>query len=82
MAEPYVEAEDVAKFFAVTVTTVRAWTRKGWITPNAYLYLGNMYRYNIPKVVEDLHAAQARDWAVQEEEANDPQMSLFDKTSS
>lgn len=56
--EPFVAIEDVAKFFSVSISTIRSWIRRGYIPPTAYLYIGNTYRFRITDVVAALTATQ------------------------
>lgn len=51
---PYVPIEDVAKHFMVSVSTVRAWVRKGQIPKETYIKVGTTYRFNIPLIVAAL----------------------------
>lgn len=51
--EPYVAIEDVAKHFAVSVSTVRSWIRKNTIP---HLKLGGVYRFRLSSVEEALGA--------------------------
>tara|TARA_R110002096_G_scaffold8625_4_gene35476 strand:+ start:7028 stop:7282 length:255 start_codon:yes stop_codon:yes gene_type:complete len=50
MAEPFVPIEDVAKHFAVSISTIRAWLRQGHIPKDTYVKLGNTYRFKLPAV--------------------------------
>lgn len=54
MSEPFVPIEDLAKQFTVSVSTVRAWVRQGYIPKDTYLKIGNTYRFNVSKVVDAL----------------------------
>lgn len=45
--EPFVPIEDVAKHFAVSVSTVRAWIRQNLIPS---LKIGGVYRFKISEV--------------------------------
>jgi excisionase family DNA binding protein len=56
MAEPFVPIEGVAKHFAVSISTIRAWLRQGHIPKHTYVKIGNTYRFNLPAVVEALTA--------------------------
>lgn len=52
--EPLIPIEDVAKHFTVSVSTIRAWLRQGYIPRETYMKLGNTYRFQLSKVVEAL----------------------------
>ena len=54
MSEPFVPIEDLAKQFTVSVSTVRAWVRQGYIPKDTYLKIGNTYRFNKSAVVKAL----------------------------
>lgn len=51
---PLVPIEDVAKHFAVSVSTIRAWLRQGLIPQDSYVKVGSTYRFSIPKMLEGL----------------------------
>ena len=51
--EQYVPIDDLAKHFAVSVSTVRAWIRNNTIP---HLKVGGVYRFKISKVEEALKA--------------------------
>ena len=78
--EPYVEIDEVAKFFSVSISTFRSWIRKGYVPPSAYLKFGNIYRFRISDVVNALSAYQDEEpttEVVQEvEEEESPQLSF------
>ena len=54
MSEPFVPIEDLAKQFTVSVSTVRAWVRQGYIPKDTYLKIGNTYRFDVPAVIKAL----------------------------
>ena len=54
MTEPFVPIEALAKHFTVSVSTVRAWLRQGYIPKDTYVKVGNTYRFNVSKVVAAL----------------------------
>lgn len=54
MNEPFVPIEELAKHFTVSVSTVRAWVRQGYIPKDTYLKIGNTYRFNVSKTVAAL----------------------------
>lgn len=62
--EPLIPIEDVAKHFTVSVSTIRAWLRQGYIPRDAYMKLGNTYRFQLSKVVEALTKTEKSDAAV------------------
>jgi excisionase family DNA binding protein len=43
---PFVTIENLAQYFHVSVSTIRAWVRQGHIPENTYIGLGNTYRFN------------------------------------
>lgn len=47
MASPYVAIEDLAKYFAVSVSTIRAWVRQEIIPKDTYIKIGATYRFNV-----------------------------------
>ena len=54
MTEPFVPIEGVAKHFAVSISTIRAWIRQGHIPRNTYVKIGNTYRFKQSAVDEAL----------------------------
>jgi|TARA_R110000803_G_scaffold178925_1_gene241360 excisionase family DNA binding protein len=54
MAEPFVQIEELAKHFAVSISTIRAWVRQGHIPKTTYIKIGNTYRFNKTSVTEAL----------------------------
>jgi excisionase family DNA binding protein len=59
MTDTLVPIEELAKKMTVSVSTVRAWLRKGYIPKNTYLKIGNTYRFNVPAVIAALTASTA-----------------------
>jgi len=51
---PFATIEEVAKYFVVSVATVRTWLRTGTIPKHTYLKVGNTYRFNLPDVAAAL----------------------------
>ena len=49
----YVPIEDVAKYFSVSISTIRAWVRQNQIPKDTYIKIGNTYRF----CVADMAAA-------------------------
>jgi|TARA_B100000780_G_scaffold174113_1_gene121916 excisionase family DNA binding protein len=54
MAEPFIQIEELAKHFAVSISTIRAWVRQGHIPKTTYIKIGNTYRFNKTSVTEAL----------------------------
>ena len=77
MNEPFVPIEELAKHFAVSVSTVRAWIRQGHIPKHAYLKIGNTYRFSISKVVAAL-AHTPKEEPAELVEQVDPNQLAFD----
>jgi excisionase family DNA binding protein len=50
MNDQYISITDVAKYYSVSVSTVRTWIRSGVLTPNDFLKLSNTYRFRIADV--------------------------------
>ena len=61
MTEPFVPIEALAKQFTVSVSTVRAWLRQGYIPKDTYVKVGNTYRFNVSQVVAALSSAPKDD---------------------
>ena len=47
METRYVPIEGVAKYFSISISTVRSWMRKGEIPANTYIKVGSTYRFNL-----------------------------------
>lgn len=50
MEEAYVTIEDLARYFKVSVSTIRVWLRQKYIPEHSYLRVGNTYRFKISEV--------------------------------
>ena len=59
MNAQYVSIEDVAKYYSVSVSTVRTWIRTNKLTPTDFLKLGNTYRFKIADVEAALRRVSA-----------------------
>ena len=69
MAEPFVQIEELAKHFAVSISTIRAWVRQGHIPKTTYIKIGNTYRFNKTAATEELvKSAQDVDESLVEEQ--------------
>lgn len=55
--EPYVSLEDVAKYFAVSASTVRIWTRKNKVP---HIRAGGVFRYKLSEVEKSLREADKK----------------------
>ena len=51
---PYVPLAVVAKHFHVNTATVRGWVKQGLIPKDAYIHIGSLYRFSLPRVLEAL----------------------------
>jgi excisionase family DNA binding protein len=51
---PFATVDDVAKYFAVSIATVRTWLRTGTIPKHTYLKVGNTYRFKLSDVAAAL----------------------------
>ena len=54
MDAKYVPIENVAEYFSVSISTIRAWIRQDRIPQNTYIKVGNTYRFCIPEISEAL----------------------------
>ena len=77
LPEKFVLIEDMAKYFLVSVSTVRGWLRQGHIPKSTYIKIGNTYRFNLPAVVAALTAkdddeVEAKDTAIVVPEEKEP----------
>lgn len=59
MNDQYVSIDEVAKYYSVSVSTVRSWIRTGKLTANDFLKLGNTYRFKIADVDAALRRVSA-----------------------
>lgn len=50
MNDQYVSIDEVAKYYSVSVSTVRSWIRSGKLTASDFLKLGNTYRFKLADV--------------------------------
>lgn len=76
MSEPFVPIEELAKRFTVSVSTVRAWVRQGYIPKDTYLKVGNTYRFNVSKVVQALSSVPKDEPVVPKTEATQAPVQL------
>jgi len=75
--DPLVPIEVLARKFTVSVSTIRAWLRQGYIPSDTYVKIGNTYRFNIPAVVEALSAKPKNDVKmIEPEQAEDGPVQL------
>ena len=54
----YVPIEDVAKYFSVSISTIRAWVRQNQIPKDTYIKIGNTYRFCVDDVANALTKAE------------------------
>ena len=54
-----VPIEDVAKFFSVSVSTIRVWVRRGLVPDNCYVKIGNTKRFNLEAMEKEFNPAKA-----------------------
>jgi excisionase family DNA binding protein len=67
--EPYVPIEELAKYFTVSVSTIRSWVRTGRIPEGTYLKIGTTYRFKISDVEKALVESKRYEREVKEEVA-------------
>ncbi len=63
----YVPIEDVAKYFSVSISTIRAWVRQNQIPKDTYIRVGNTYRFCVDDVADALTRAKDTEEEVREE---------------
>ena len=75
MEAPYVPVEELAKYFSVSVQTIRAWVRQNIIPAETYIKIGSTYRFNIADVENALVNKSQQEAAVADfrEEEDAPQ---------
>ena len=54
----YVPIEDVAKYFSVSISSIRAWVRQNQIPKDTYIKIGNTYRFCVDDVANALTKAE------------------------
>jgi len=77
----YVPIEDVAKYFSVSISTIRAWVRQNQIPKDTYIKVGNTYRFCVDDVANALTKTKDTDEEAREEfqaEARDAFVNLDD----
>ena len=68
----FVPIEDVARYFRVSISTIRAWVRNRKIPADTYINIGNTYRFSIHRVEEALLALGASDVSSDNDEVEMP----------
>ena len=63
----YVPIEDVAKYFSVSISTIRAWVRQNQIPKDTYIKVGNTYRFCVDDVANALTKTKDTDEEAREE---------------
>jgi len=77
----YVPIEDVAKYFSVSISTIRAWVRQNQIPKDTYIKVGNTYRFCVDDVANALTKTKDTEEEAREEfqaEAKDAFVNLDD----
>ena len=70
--EPFVPVTTVAKHFSVSVSAIRSWVRQGYIPSDAYVQLGQTYRFCLSRVVEALTKRPKSDVKMTDADDNEP----------
>ena len=60
----YVPIEDVAKYFSVSISTIRAWVRQNQIPKDTYIKVGNTYRFCVDDMANALTKKSDTDYKV------------------
>jgi hypothetical protein len=82
MTEPFVPIEALAKQFTVSVSTVRAWLRQGYIPKDTYVKVGYTYRFNVSQVVAALSSTPKDDVKMIEPDDGQPVQLELDFTTT
>lgn len=56
----FVSADELGLILGVSASSVRLWVREGRVMPTSYIKMGNTYRFEADKVIEDLRSYEAR----------------------
>ena len=70
MSESFVPIEDIAKHFAVSISTVRAWVRQKHIPEDTYIKIGSTYRFRVSDVESALTQVRVTEQEISPEEDN------------
>lgn len=54
---PFVSIEEVAKYFGVSVSTIRVWVRKKDIPEHTYIKVGRTYRFHLANLTAAMTTA-------------------------
>jgi len=57
---PYSTIEEVAKHFAVSISTIRLWVRTEQIPKSTYIKIGATYRFRIPLIEDALRTTNGQ----------------------
>uniref|UniRef100_UPI0040476BF0 excisionase family DNA-binding protein n=1 Tax=Mariniflexile sp. TaxID=1979402 RepID=UPI0040476BF0 len=60
MQDKYVSIEELADYFSVSVSTIRAWIRNGQLTSKDFLKVGNTYRFRILEIENALRGKASK----------------------
>ena len=52
----YVTIEELAEKLSISVSRIRSWLNAGYFSKGAYFGVDNEYRFNLEKVIEELHS--------------------------
>lgn len=64
----YVTVEALAKHFSVSISTIRAWLRQGYIPADTYIKIGTTYRFSPDKVEAALVSKTQEDLAAEDQD--------------
>jgi|TARA_R110000796_G_C14440322_1_gene422212 predicted site-specific integrase-resolvase len=74
--------EDLAKKLSVSTSTVRAWTRQGHIPDNAYIKIGQTYRYLVDEAIAGLIKHNAEPNTMIVDDTVDEKETLYDDSQT
>jgi len=82
MTAQFKTIEELAKNLSVSTSTVRAWTRQGHIPENAYIKIGQTYRYLVDEAIEGLIKHNAPPNTMITDDAVDEKEMLYDDSQT
>ena len=77
--DPLTTIDEVANYFAVSVSTIRQWTRAGYIPDDTIILIGNKtYRYDLGGIIDAMQHNKVPRPELEETEDREPEASMID----